>query len=232
MRYLSSLKAKNLSVLAAGGKMKNSDNIFEVNKHTKDKKQLFIDAAIRSLAMHGYKGTTVRQIAKYAGVTPGLLTHYYEGKEVLIAESYKYLAKQFLDNFQRKIDAQEANPLKTLQLFFRNIFEPDNLGPPFLRVWLAFWTLTLTEPELRNAHKEIYKQYIISIEAMLIAAYQQKNISIKGKNTKSLAIGIYALTDGLWLECCLDPDAFSQENNLEIVYKFVESTTGLSIKSN
>lgn len=72
--------------------MKDKKTIFEVDKNNEDKKQLFIDAAICSLANHGYKGTTVRQIAKYAGVTPGLLTHYYQGKEVLIAESYKYLA--------------------------------------------------------------------------------------------------------------------------------------------
>ncbi len=200
-----------------------------MDKSNNDKKQLFIDAAICSLANHGYKGTTVRQIAKYAGVTPGLLTHYYEGKEVLIAESYKYLAREFLDDFQKKIDAEEKNPIKSLQVFFQNIFEPDNLGSKFLRVWLAFWTLTLTEPELRHAHKQIYNQYIISIEAMLKEAYRISGISVEGRNIKSLAIGIYALLDGLWLECCLDPDNFSQQDNLAIVYDFVESTTGLQI---
>ena len=76
----------------------------KINKKSDDKNQLFIDATILSLANHGYKGTTVRQIAKYAGVAPGLLTHYYSGKEVLIAESYKYLSKRFLDNFQASIN--------------------------------------------------------------------------------------------------------------------------------
>ena len=211
--------------------MNNSNNIFEVDHDNHDKKQLFIDATICSLANHGYKGTTVRQIAKYAKVTPGLLTHYYKGKEVLIAESYKYLAKQFLDDFQEKIDEQESDPLKALQIFFENVFEPDNLGTRFLRVWLAFWTLTLTEPSLRDAHKEIYNQYILSIEAMLKEAYKINNISIEYKSINSLAIGIYALLDGLWLECCLDPDEFDKKKNLDIVYNFVEKTTGLDIQS-
>jgi TetR/AcrR family transcriptional regulator, transcriptional repressor of bet genes len=210
--------------------MQNNSDIFEVDTQNSDKKQLFIDAAICSLANHGYKGTTVRQIAKYANVAPGLLTHYYDGKEVLIAESYKYLAKHFLDNFQAKINNQETDPIKALQIFFHNTFEMENLGPKFLRVWLAFWTLTLTESHLRDAHKEIYNQYIISIEAMLIGAYKHSNSPYYDKNTKSLAIGIYALLDGLWLECCLDPDTFSQNENLEILYNFVESTTGLKIK--
>ena len=209
--------------------IKNS-TIFDVDQDSNDKKQLFIDAAICSLANHGYKGTTVRQIAKYAGVAPGLLTHYYEGKEVLIAQSYKFLATKFLDQFQEKIDAEETDPLKALQIFFHNIFEPDNMGTEYLRVWLAFWTLTLTETSLRDAHKEIHSQYISSIENLLREAYKTNEIDSSAEDINSLAKGINALLDGLWLECCLDPDAFSQTKNLKIIYKFVESTTGLNIK--
>jgi len=211
--------------------MKNEKSIFTVDKNNDDKKQLFIDAAICSLANHGYKGTTVRQIAKYAGVTPGLLTHYYEGKEILIAESYKYLATRFLENFQTNISEAEQDPITTLKSFFKNIFEPDYLGKQYLRVWLAFWTLTLTQDTLRNTHKEIHSEYVNSLEKVLLSAYHYSNIDHKNKNIRSLAVGIIAMLDGLWLECCLDPDALSTNDNFSIVYHFVESTTGLTIKS-
>jgi len=105
------------------------------------------------------------------------------------------------------------------------------MATEYLRVWLSFWTLTLTEPSLRNAHKEIHNQYIRSIESLLNEAFRANNIDINAQNTNALARGINALLDGLWLECCLDPDAFSQTKNLKIIYKFVESATGLNIKS-
>lgn len=211
--------------------MNNSINFTEVDKSNPDKKQVFIDATICSLANHGYKGTTVRQIAKYAGLAPGLLTHYYEGKEVLIATSYKYLSQRFLDDFQRSIDDGEKDPIKALKIFFKNIFGPDNLGSPFLRMWLSFWTLTLTEPDLRITHKEIQREYILSIENLLNAAYELKDEKKETTDTHELAIGILALLDGLWLACCLDPDALSRNDNLKIVYNFVESTTGLNIRN-
>ena len=211
--------------------MKDKKTIFEVDKNNEDKKQLFIDAAICSLANHGYKGTTVRQIAKYAGVTPGLLTHYYQGKEVLIAESYKYLATQFLDDFQNKINEGIDNPISALRGFFQNIFAPENLGKRYLRVWLVFWTLTLTEESLRNTHKDIYKEYTKSLENILRSAYLYNDLDPSKKNLHSLSVGILAMLDGLWLECCLDPDALSKNDNLAIIYEFVESTTGLKIKT-
>ncbi|MDG1709161.1 MAG: TetR family transcriptional regulator [Emcibacteraceae bacterium] len=210
--------------------MQNSINYEEVDKTNSDKKQVFIDATICSLANHGYKGTTVRQIAKYAGLAPGLLTHYFEGKEVLIAASYKYLSQRFLDDFQNSIDGSEKDPIKVLKAFFKNIFGPANLGSPFLRIWLSFWTLTLTEPSLRITHKEIQGQYIKSIEKLLIAAHNLSNPNEALVDSYELAIGVMAILDGLWLECCLDPDALSQNDNLKIVYKFVESTTGISLK--
>jgi len=210
--------------------MKTNSEIFKVDHDNSDRKQVFIDATICCLAEHGYEGTTVRKIAKYAKVTPGLLTHYYQGKEVLIAESYKYLSNLFIDNFKDKIAGHKSEPIKALQIFIENIFEPDNRGAKYLRVWLTFWTLTLTQPSLRLTHNEIYQQYISSIETMLIDAYKIKNIDYSDKNPKSLATGINALLDGLWLECCLNPDSFSQKDNLEVVYNFVESSTGLKIK--
>jgi len=210
--------------------MNKSNNIFQVDKNNKDKKQVFIDATICSLADHGYKGTTVRQIAKYAGVAPGLLTHYYPGKEELIAESYKYLSRKFLSDFHQRIEKQEMDPLKVLQLFFRNFFEEDILEVRYLRVWLAFWTLTLAHPELIEIHKGLADQYTSAIEGMLLSALEATNTPHTATETRSLAIGISAMLDGLWLECCLNPGAFLQERYLNIAYEYVESTTGLRIK--
>tara|TARA_R110002096_G_scaffold257381_1_gene450825 strand:+ start:155483 stop:156118 length:636 start_codon:yes stop_codon:yes gene_type:complete len=211
--------------------MNFSINFLKVDQNLDDKKQLFIDATICSLANHGYKGTTVRQIAKYAGVAPGLLTHYFIGKEALIAESYKYFANKFLDNFKEEIIKREANPLNALKIYIMSTFEPQTVDSKYLSVWLAFWSLTLKEQELRDAHKEIYGQYIDAIERLLRAAYKQSNMNTKERNLKSLAVGIYALLDGLWLECCLDPEAFSQDAALETVYKFVENATELNLNS-
>lgn len=209
--------------------MTDNKTIFELDKNNSDKNQLFIDATILSLANHGYKGTTVRQIAKYAGVAPGLLTHYYSGKEVLIAQSYKYLSKKFLDNFKARIHNKNKKPLEALKIFFHKTFEPDNLGPQVLRVWLSFWSLTLTQPDLKDAHRDTYLQYITSLETILKQAFKADNKEIDARKIKTLTIGIYSLLDGLWLECCLDPENFSAEESLKIVYHFVETTTGLKI---
>ncbi|WP_417318635.1 TetR family transcriptional regulator C-terminal domain-containing protein [Emcibacter sp.] len=207
--------------------MKKEKSIYKVNPKTGDKKQLFIDATICALAEYGYKGTTVRKIAEIAKVAPGLLTHYYSGKEVLIAESYKYLSHKFLELFRERVAEHRDNPLEALNIFFLKTFERENMDPRLLRIWLSFWSLTLLRKDLGHIHRETYHNYIEAIEGMLDRAYDLAGRQEDAERVRRQAIGINALLDGLWLEWCLNPETFSREEGLRIVYDFVESATGL-----
>jgi AcrR family transcriptional regulator len=51
-------------------------------------RQAIIEAATKAFARNGFDATTNKMIAKYAGVAPGLLYHYFESKEALFAAVY------------------------------------------------------------------------------------------------------------------------------------------------
>jgi len=48
-----------------------------------DRREQIIDAALRAFAQKGYARTTNKDIAREAGITPGLIYHYFESKEAL-----------------------------------------------------------------------------------------------------------------------------------------------------
>ena len=49
------------------------------------RRKALIEATIASLARHGVAHTTVRMICAAAGISSGLLTHYYDSKDELMA---------------------------------------------------------------------------------------------------------------------------------------------------
>jgi AcrR family transcriptional regulator len=49
------------------------------------RREQFIDAALAVFAARGVDGTSIKDIAKAASVTPGLLYHYFSSKEALVA---------------------------------------------------------------------------------------------------------------------------------------------------
>lgn len=54
-----------------------------------ERKRQILDAALVLFARHGYGGTTTKEIAREAGITEGLIFHYFAGKADLLVEVAK-----------------------------------------------------------------------------------------------------------------------------------------------
>ena len=76
----------------------------------KDKKQQIINAAIQSFSRHGYRATTIRQVAKKAGITAGSLYNHIRSKEELLLEIQTKFIDEMINrmkNCRSKASAKE-----------------------------------------------------------------------------------------------------------------------------
>ena len=55
------------------------------------RKQQLIDATLVSVGHHGLHNTTINTISGLAGLSSGLISHYFGGKQGLIEATQKYL---------------------------------------------------------------------------------------------------------------------------------------------
>ena len=198
-----------------------------VELNLKDKREVFIHAAINCIADHGYAEATVRKISKYAGVTPGLLIHYFDGKEALIAEAYQYLSNFILNSYSEKTSVINEDPVEFLRVFFAARIEWETLSPKLLKIWLTFWSMTLNRSNMKHIHQGLYESEHNEMVNMLEKAYEAQGLETDPKKLRKVTIGILAIFDGLWLEWSLDPTCFSAEEAHEILIDFVEGATGL-----
>src|SRR5207244_8202293 len=53
-------------------------------KVVEDRREQIIDAAMRVFSQKGFTRATNKDIAREAGITPGLIYHYFESKEALL----------------------------------------------------------------------------------------------------------------------------------------------------
>lgn len=59
------------------------------------------DAAIRAFGQRGFDGTSLRDVAKAAGVSPALIVHHFGGKDGLREACDAYVVNSFLDEKQQ-----------------------------------------------------------------------------------------------------------------------------------
>jgi TetR/AcrR family transcriptional regulator, transcriptional repressor of bet genes len=179
-----------------------------------------IAATLQSLAECGPGAASVRDVAKRAGVSPGLLRHHFGSFSNLLAEAYGQVVARVdvaLDGAIRDAgDGAEAR----MQAFLEASFSEVIVNGELLSAWLAFWSLVRVDPEIAAKHGETYVAYRLRLERLLEDLAQARGRQL---DLRHAAIGLSALLDGLWLELCLDPDSYSRAEAVTIARRWVEA---------
>src|SRR4051812_18332296 len=62
-----------------------------------DKRSAILNNALDLLVEHGFHNTPMSLISKEAGVSAGIIYHYFESKEELILELYREIKQKFVE---------------------------------------------------------------------------------------------------------------------------------------
>lgn len=178
-----------------------------------------IDATARCLATRGLAGTSVRHVAAEAGVSPGLVRHHFRGMNDLVAETYRATGKAFAAVLEAALDAAGRSAEARLRAFIDASLRPPLLDPERLAVWLAFWSLTRSDPEIRAIHGKVYRAYRRILEQLIAALAAEFGLAIEARPA---ALALTALLDGLWLEHGLDPATFTADDTRAIAQRWVD----------
>jgi AcrR family transcriptional regulator len=176
-----------------------------------------IEAAARVLASQGVAGVSVRAISAEAGVSPGLLGHYFDGIDALVAATYAHVDAQVSAAFETAMAAAGPDPRARLLAHVTASFAPAIANAGLLSTWIAFWSLVKSNPGIARLHHDLYAAYRQDLETLLAAC------GVFEGDRRLAAIGISALVDGLWLELCLAPDAFTPAEASAIVERHIDT---------
>ena len=171
------------------------------------RRQALIEATARCLAEKGVGGTSVRTICARAGVSSGLLTHYFEGVNALILATYLDVGATVSAALDQAVEDAGDDPRDRLRACLQANFRAPILDPDLLATWIAFWSLVKSDPAIAAVHAQVYAATRAQLETLLLAAVPE----MPPARARLAAISLTALVDGLWLEICLDPSTFSAE---------------------
>ena len=164
-----------------------------------------LEATARCLAARGAAGVSVRAICAEANVSPGLLRHYFAGVSEAIAETYRWTGARVAEALDRAVAAAGPDPRTRLLAYLTASFRPPIADPALLATWLAFWSLTRSDPAVAAVHAELYAEFRSGIERLIAEACPGMT------DTRLPAVALTALIDGLWLELSLGDAPFTPD---------------------
>jgi betaine-aldehyde dehydrogenase len=159
------------------------------------RRRQLIEVTIDSLAELGYVGTTLAQIAGRAGVSPGLVAHYFGDKDGLLDAAFRSLARRVGDHVRARL-RQISTPRARIQAVIDANLAPEEFSQKTGTVWLAFWGQVLQVPSLRRVQSAYQRRTLTNLRVAL-------GELIPAEDARTLAAMIAAMIDGVWLRAAL-----------------------------
>ena len=159
------------------------------------RRQQLIDAAIASIHEHGFSSATVARIARKAGVSTGIVHHYFADKNDLLAATMRAM----LDILRREaIERMRVarSPVERIYAIIHASYGDAQFGEEVFSAWLALYGNARDSQKLQRIlriyHKRLHSNLVYNLIPLIGRA-----------RAHEVALGIGALIDGLWLRYAL-----------------------------
>ncbi len=192
-------------------------------QNPEQRRREIVAAAIRCLAKGGVGAFTVSEICAEAGISHGLINHYFPSKEDLLVATYDTVADVLVQETRDAVSRTQRLPEDKLTAIVESSFAGAIFNEANLAVWLALWGQVRTHEGLRRKHNELYEGYRATIARIIGQIAAKRGLAVEGA---PLALALTALIDGLWLEYSLNPTVFSVENARRSCYLLLEDRLG------
>ena len=188
------------------------------------RREALIAAALELIAEGGAATATVRAIAERAGVTPGLIRHYFTSKEDLTREAYRNVMQAMQADNAAVLEGLPPNAAVRLAAFVAAALRPPVMTPRRMGLWAGFIHQVQRDPEMAAVHAETYLGYRSLLEGLIAALGPNDPARLR-----SLAIACNGVIDGLWMEGAALPEDFSGDQLEQIGLRAVGAILGVEL---
>lgn len=189
------------------------------------RREALIAAALDLVAEAGPQGATVRAIAEKAGVTPGLIRHYFASKDDLTRAAYRAVMERMTSDNAVVLDTAPADPAARLAAFVSASLRPPVVDPVAVGLWAGFLHALRRDPAMKAVHEATYLQYRDLLQTLIADLPRDASPA----QARLDAIACNAVIDGLWLEGSVLPDSFAPGEVENIGLRAVGAILGLDL---
>jgi TetR/AcrR family transcriptional regulator, transcriptional repressor of bet genes len=169
------------------------------------RREALVTAVLELVAEGGLQAATVRAIAERAGVTPGLIRHYFQTKEDLTRAAYHHVMVAMTADSARVLETAPPDPAARLAVFVAASLRPPVVDPIMIGIWAGFIHLVQRDAAMKEVHTQTYLGYRDMLQQLIADLGRENSAAV----LRAHAIACNAVIDGLWMEGCVLPESFA-----------------------
>ena len=159
------------------------------------RREAIVAAALDVAVRKGLASTTVRDVAAEMGTSSGLIHHYFDSMDEVLAAAFERVAAQDL-GLSARLMAEAASPVEALRVFFRT-YTPADKDWAF-QLWLDAWAEAARRPAVQATSRRLNLEWQALLERTIRAGVGEGSFSCP--DPAGAAWRVLSLLDGLALQ--------------------------------
>ncbi len=168
----------------------------------------------------GAASATVRRVSEAGGFSVGVITHYFSGKDELIAFAFDWLAERSFAQLDQVLG--RAQPGRDRLQAALEFMVPLAQERSFPAVWLSLWSGAMHNPRLAAVHRRYYARWRRILARCLDEAAGRGEIAPPARAADTVDL-LAAGVDGLWLAVTFESARFSGPRRRRLVAQLMQA---------
>ncbi len=185
------------------------------------RKPQLVNATMAVIDRVGLHAASISLISKEAGVSTGIINHYFGGKHGLLEETMREILRQHSHSIKTQLTQlpMDAHQQRINAIIDGNFvgFQAEN---QVAKTWLAFWSYSMHDDQLRRLQRVNEKRLLSHLKIELKALFSKLHVS--AEQADLVAHGIASLIDGIWLRGTLNPQGIEAEKARVIINDYLD----------
>jgi AcrR family transcriptional regulator len=123
-------------------------------------------AAAAVIAREGFAGSTMRMVADEAGVSTGMINHYFTNRQDLLTQALVFVSERTQDHYREAIESIPPG-IKRLNALLDSVLSDDGEARETWYVWINAYGEAVRLPELRHTMEERLQSWYEIIDLAL-----------------------------------------------------------------
>ncbi len=123
-------------------------------------------AAAAVIAREGFAGSTMRMVAEEAGVSTGMINHYFSNRQDLLTQALVFVSERTQERYRTAIESMPPG-IERLNALLDSALSDDELARETWHVWINAYGEAVRLPELRHTMEERLQSWYEIIDLAL-----------------------------------------------------------------
>ena len=188
-----------------------------------------MDAVIQILSTNDWRDLTIREVSDVAGISSGVITHYFSNKRALTLDAINDATLQFVKALS-KFEHRRSDAVDRLIALVDFVSQPSPAGMPEWRFWVSLFGRMPFDRVLQAEVQKVHRLYSEIVVRLIQAGVEERNFR-PTRASEDIAVKFISTSFGLCTLMVADPQDMPADRCRRLLLDMLSQDLGVTLDS-